>query len=154
MDQQLKRLGRTPGYAVPACMETGIIPGNRNLDNVTSELEAYDHIVFPSKSIQTPGIDAALVTSFGFGQVGGEILVLNPDYVYAVLSKGTLGQHRLKVKEGEQKSNRYWQDMLVGNHPFAQLKDAPPFTPEEESRVYMDPTARVKYDLVSKKYHF
>ncbi|KAJ1946012.1 hypothetical protein FBU59_002146 [Linderina macrospora] len=111
-------------------METGIIPGNRNLDNVTPELEAYDHMV------------------------GGEILVLNPEFAHAVLSKDALDQYCLKMEKREQKSNRYWQDVLVGNHPFAQLKDAPPFTPEQESRVYMDPTARAKYDPVSKKYHF
>ncbi|ORX74095.1 hypothetical protein DL89DRAFT_253981 [Linderina pennispora] len=174
INQQLKKLGRTPGYAVPAVcqkyltghskgpaaawmlngvlqsMQTGIIPGNRNLDNVDPELEKYDCILFPCRSIQTPRIDAALVTSFGFGQVGAEILVLNPDFVHAVLSKDVLDKYRCKVKEREQKSNRYWQDVLIGNHMFAQIKSAPPFTPDQEVDIYMDPTARARYDPVSK----
>ncbi|ORX68737.1 hypothetical protein DL89DRAFT_284805 [Linderina pennispora] len=99
INQQLKKLGRTHGYAVPVvcqkwlaghprmlpaawmlnsmiqCMQTGIVPGNRNLDNVISELVEYSHPVSPSRSIQTPGISTTLHTPFRFGQVGGEIPV-------------------------------------------------------------------------------
>ncbi|ORX65081.1 thiolase-like protein [Linderina pennispora] len=178
IDQQLKKLGRTHGYALPAvcqkwltghprgpaaawmlsgviqCMQTGIVPGNRNLDNVMSELVECSHLVFPSKSIQTPGISAALLTSFGFGQVGGEVLVLHPDFVHAVLSQEALDQYRRKVKEREQKANRYWQDVLVGNHTFVQVKNAPPFTLEQEHMYTWTLQQGPRYDPISRTYHF
>ncbi|KAJ1957297.1 fatty acid synthase alpha subunit Lsd1 [Linderina pennispora] len=100
------------------------------------------------------GTDAALVTSFGFDQVGIELLVLHPDYVHAVLPKSVPDKYCLKVKEREQISNRYWQDVLVGNHAFAQFKEAPPFAPDQESQVDMDLAARTKYDPASKQYRF
>lgn len=49
-------------------MMTGIVPGNRNADNIDKELEACDHIVFLNRSLHTYGFKAALLKSFGFGQ--------------------------------------------------------------------------------------
>ena len=51
-----------------------IIPGNRNADNVDSELRKYaDLIYFPSRSLRSDGLKSGLLKSFGFGQVGGEV---------------------------------------------------------------------------------
>lgn len=47
-------------------------------------------MLFPSRSLQTDGIKAGLLKSFGFGQVGGEVLLLHPDYLLATLDKSTL----------------------------------------------------------------
>lgn len=49
-------------------LESGIVPGNRNADNVDKVLEEYEYVLYPSRSIQTDGIKAVSVTSFGFGQ--------------------------------------------------------------------------------------
>ncbi|KIO16925.1 hypothetical protein M407DRAFT_12583 [Tulasnella calospora MUT 4182] len=80
-----KNLSRTPGNAVPVvaqknltghpkggaaawmfigltqCINTGIIPGNRNADNVDSDLRQYEYLVYPSKTIHTDGIRAGLM---------------------------------------------------------------------------------------------
>lgn len=70
---------------VTQAIQDGIIPGNRNADNIGPELQEFEFLLYPSKSIQTDGIKAGLLTSFGFGQVGGQALVVHPDYLLATL---------------------------------------------------------------------
>ncbi|KAJ1906010.1 fatty acid synthase alpha subunit Lsd1, partial [Coemansia sp. S17] len=178
LNTQLKHLGRTPGHVVPVVcqkwltghpkgpaasfmlngviqsLRTGLIPGNRNADNIGKELESFDYVLYLSKSIQTSGIKAGLIKSFGFGQVGGELLVVHPDYLFATLAKEQLDKYNNKLRQRSVKSERYWQDTLVGNNPFVQVKSHPPFTAEQEKSVYRDPLARAKYDSASGEYKF
>ncbi|KAJ1724302.1 fatty acid synthase alpha subunit Lsd1 [Coemansia biformis] len=178
LDAQMQQLGRTPGHAVPAVcqkwltghskgaaaafmlngvlqsLRTGIVPGNRNADNIDSDLRRCDYALYLSKTIQTAGIKAALLKSFGFGQVGGELLVVHPDYLLATLGRAQLEEYNAKLRERDARAHRYWQDALVGNHPFVRIKSSPPFTPEQERRVYLDSTARTHYDPRTGEYRF
>ncbi|KAJ2735533.1 fatty acid synthase alpha subunit Lsd1 [Coemansia sp. BCRC 34962] len=178
LNTQLKHLGRTPGHVLPVVcqkwltghpkgpaasfmlngviqsLRTGLIPGNRNADNIGKELETFDYALYLSKSIQTMGIKAGLLKSFGFGQVGGELLVVHPDYLLATLTKEQLDKYNFKLLKRSAKSERYWQDTLVGNHPFVQVKSHPPFSAEQEKNVYLNPLARAKYDATSGEYKF
>ncbi|KAJ2001606.1 fatty acid synthase alpha subunit Lsd1, partial [Coemansia thaxteri] len=178
VERQFKHLGRSPGNACPAIcqkwltghpkgaaaawmlngvlqvLRTGIIPGNRNADNIAAELEQFEYIMYPSRSIQTDGIKAGLLKSFGFGQVGGEILALHPDYLLATLSREQLAAYTAKVGARESKSYRYWHDTLSGAHSFVQVKSEAPYTEAQESQVYLNPLARAEYDAPSKKYLF
>ncbi|KAJ2630931.1 fatty acid synthase alpha subunit Lsd1 [Coemansia sp. RSA 1290] len=178
IEQQFKHLGRTPGNACPAicqkwltghpkgaaaawmlngvmqCLRTGIIPGNRNADNIAAELEQFEYIMYPSRSIQTDGIKAGLLKSFGFGQVGGEVLVLHPDFLMATLPQEQLEQYAAKVKGRESMSYRYWHNTLAGVHPFVQIKSEAPYTADQESQVYLNPLARAEYDTAARKYVF
>ncbi|KAJ2075660.1 fatty acid synthase alpha subunit Lsd1 [Coemansia sp. S155-1] len=177
LNAQLHKLGRTPGFAVPAVcqkhltghpkgpaaawmlngalqsLRTGIVPGNRNADNIDSNLK-HEFIVYPSRPIHTPKIKAALLKSFGFGQVGAELLVVHPDYLLATLTEEQLNDYNARVGLRETQSYRYWQDTFAGNHSLVQVKSAPPFTPEQEERVYLDPLSRATYDAKTKSYHF
>ena len=91
------QISRTPGNAIPIVAQkslvghskggsaawqmigllqsvnTGIVPGNRNSDNIDAEFRKHTYLMFPSKSIYTDGIRAGVMSSFGFGQVGGKI---------------------------------------------------------------------------------
>ncbi|KAJ2872364.1 fatty acid synthase alpha subunit Lsd1 [Coemansia aciculifera] len=178
LNTQLKHLGRTPGHVVPVVcqkwltghpkgpaasfmlngviqsLRTGLIPGNRNADNIGKELESFDYTLYLSKSIQTSGIKAGLIKSFGFGQVGGELLVVHPDYLLATLTQEQLDEYNVKLQHRSAKSERYWQDTLVGNHPFVQVKSHPPYTAEQEKSVYLNPLTRAKYDSKSGEYKF
>ncbi|KAJ2832566.1 fatty acid synthase alpha subunit Lsd1, partial [Coemansia furcata] len=175
---QFKILGRTPGHVVPVVcqkwltghpkgpaasfmlngviqsLRTGLIPGNRNADNIGKELEEFDYALYLSKSIQTSGIKAGLIKSFGFGQLGGELLVVHPNYLLATLTREQLDEYNVKLQRRDVKSERYWQDTLVGKHPFVQVKSSPPFTVEQEKSVYLNPLARAKYDSKSGEYKF
>ncbi|KAJ1762866.1 fatty acid synthase alpha subunit Lsd1, partial [Coemansia sp. RSA 1591] len=178
INAQLTHLGRTPGHIVPVVcqkwltghakggaaslmlngilqsLRTGLIPGNRNADNIAAELKQYEYPLYLSQTVQTTGIKAALLTSFGFGQVGGELLVLHPDYVLATLERSILEEYNKKLKVRRSKSFRYWQDTLMDKHPFVQVKHSPPFTPNQEQSVYLDPLARAHFDSATKEYRF
>ncbi|KAJ2678474.1 fatty acid synthase alpha subunit Lsd1 [Coemansia spiralis] len=178
IERQFKHLGRTPGNACPSIcqkwltghpkgaaaawmlngvlqvLRTGIIPGNRNADNIAAELEQFEYIMYPSRSIQTDGIKVGLLKSFGFGQVGGEILALHPDFLLATLTREQLEEYVAKVKGRESKAYRYWHNTLTGVHPFVQIKNEPPYTEAQESQVYLNPLARAEYDPTTKKYLF
>ena len=68
------------------CMLSGIVPGNRNADNVDIKLKQFDNLVYTSKSIKTTGFKAGVLKSFGFGQASAEILIIHPDYLYGAIS--------------------------------------------------------------------
>lgn len=81
----LKTLDRSPGNAVPIMaqkslvghskggaaawqmagllqsIESGVVPGNRNADNVDSLFQQHPLLMFPSKTIQTDGISAGVM---------------------------------------------------------------------------------------------
>ncbi|KAJ1720115.1 fatty acid synthase alpha subunit Lsd1, partial [Coemansia erecta] len=174
LNTKLKHIGRTPGHVLPVVcqkwltghskgaaagymlngilqsMRTGLIPGNRNADNIDADFREYEYLLYLSKSVQTPGIKAALLTSFGFGQVGGELLIVHPDYLFAAAGTNAIDAYNIKLKDRDVKSYRYWQNTLVGNHPFIQVKDHPPYTIEQEKQVLLDPLARAHYDAKTK----
>ncbi|KAJ2577573.1 fatty acid synthase alpha subunit Lsd1, partial [Coemansia sp. RSA 1807] len=165
LNAQLKHLGRTPGHVVPVVcqkwltghakgaaasfmlngvlqsLRSGLVPGNRNADNIAAELKQFDYSLYLSQTIQTTGIKAALLKSFGFGQVGGELLVIHPDYLLATLEQSQLEAYNTMLEQRSITSFRYWQDVLVGNHSFVQVKSQPPFSKQQEQRVYLDPQA-------------
>ncbi|KAJ1892957.1 fatty acid synthase alpha subunit Lsd1 [Kickxella alabastrina] len=167
IEQQLRHLGRTPGNIIlsvcqkyltghpkgPAAiwmlngvlqsLRTGIVPGNRNADNIAAELKECEHIVYSSRSIQTPGIKAGLLKSFGFGQVGAECLVVHPDYLLATLARDQLDQYREKLARREANAYRHWHNTLAGTHAFVQVKEQPPYTADQESQVYLNPLYRL-----------
>lgn len=172
LHKQMAHLGRSKGHPIPSIfqkyltghpkgaaaawmlngalqvLETGIIPGNRNADNIAAELRQYEYILYPSRSIHTDGVKAGLLKSFGFGQVGGEVLLIHPDYIFATLDEHTYTQYCKRNHARQAKAYRYWHDAITGAKPLVQLKDAPPFTAAQESQVYLNPLARATYDKV------
>ncbi|KAJ2551398.1 fatty acid synthase alpha subunit Lsd1, partial [Coemansia sp. RSA 1933] len=178
MNKQFCHLGRTPGNVVPVVcqkwltghpkgpaaiymlngviqsLRTDIIPSNRNADNIDKELKHCEYALYLSKTVKTPGIKAAMLTSFGFGQVGGELLIVHPDHVLATLGQEQLDEYNGKLTRRNASAYRYWQDTLIGNHPFIRIKDHPPFTSEQEEQVYLDPTVRVHLNTTTGEYEF
>lgn len=167
--QQLRHLGRTKGNAVlgifqkyltghpkgaagawmlNGCLQvlnTGLVPGNRNADNVDSIMEQYDLIVYPSRSIQTDGVKAFSVTSFGFGQKGAQAIGIHPRYLYATLDEETYNAYTAKLATRQKKSYRYFHSGMINNSLF-QAKASSPYTDEQLSSVLLNPEARVTED--------
>jgi len=70
-----------------ACFQsviTGIIPGNHS-DNIDVHFQDRRFLMFPSKLIHTHGVRAGVMSSFGFGQVGGTALVVHPRHLFGAL---------------------------------------------------------------------
>lgn len=167
--QQLRHLGRKQGNAVlgifqkyltghpkgaagawmlNGCLQvldTGLVPGNRNADNVDPIMEQYDLIVYPSRSIQTDGIKAFSVTSFGFGQKGAQAIGIHPKYLYAVLDEATYTEYCAKVEARQKKAYRYFHNGLINNTLFV-AKSTSPYSDEQLSKVLLNPDARVSVD--------
>ncbi|CAP67324.1 uncharacterized protein PODANS_1_23310 [Podospora anserina S mat+] len=167
--QQLEHLGRTKGNAVMGifqkyltghpkgaagawmlngCLQvlnSGLVPGNRNADNVDAIMEKFDHIVYPSRTLQTDGVKAFSVTSFGFGQKGAQAIGIHPKYLYATLDQQTFNSYKTRVEARQKKAYTYFHNGLINNALFV-AKDKPPYTDEQLSQVLLNPDARVTED--------
>jgi fatty acid synthase subunit alpha len=167
--QQMKHLGRKKGNALLGIFQkyltghpkgaagawmfngglqvlnSGLVPGNRNADNVDQVMEKFDYIVYPSRSIQTDGIKAFSVTSFGFGQKGAQAIGIHPKYLFATLDPAQYAAYKQKVEARQKKAYRYFHDGLINNTMF-RAKDKSPYEDEQQSKVFLDPSARVSTD--------
>lgn len=124
-------------------LNSGIVPGNRNADNVDKMLQDFEYVLYPLRSIQTDGIKAVSVTSFGFGQKGAQAIVVHPDYLYAVLDKTTYNDYAARVTARNKRAYRYMHNAITRNSMF-KAKDKAPYGDDLEQPVYLDPLARVE----------
>ncbi|KAK4046934.1 fatty acid synthase alpha subunit Lsd1 [Microbotryomycetes sp. JL201] len=176
-NDQFKHLGRAKGNACPVVaqkwltghpkggaaawmlngltqvIQSGLIPGNRNADNISPELRKFEYLLYPSKSIQTDGIKAGLLTSFGFGQVGGACLVVHPRYLLASLEPSQFAAYAQANNVRRIASYRKFNEFFTKGN-LVQLKDAPPYTPELEQPVLLNPAARAVKDDKLGSYSF
>ena len=170
--QQMKHLGRKKGNALlgifqkyltghpkgaagawmfNGCLQvlnSGLVPGNRNADNVDKIMEKFDYIVYPSKAIQTDGIKAFSVTSFGFGQKGAQAIGIHPKYLYATLDQAQYQTYRTKVQARQKRAYRYFHNGLITNSLFV-AKTHSPYADAQQSQVFLNPSARVSVDKKS-----
>jgi fatty acid synthase subunit alpha, fungi type len=123
-------------------LNTGLVPGNRNGDNIDSKLAVNDMMVFPNRSIQTAGLRAFSLTSFGFGQKGAQVIGVHPKYLFAAISEHEFASYKEKREARRTKAAAFFERAIMTNSIVA-VKDTPPYTTEQESQVTLDPTARV-----------
>ncbi|KAG0241381.1 3-oxoacyl-[acyl-carrier-protein] synthase [Mortierella sp. GBA43] len=178
VNKQLEHLGRSKGNALPSIwqkyltghpkgaaaawmmngvlqvLQSGLIPGNRNADNIDDVMRQFEYVLYTSRSIQTDGVKAGLLKSFGFGQVGGEVLLIHSDYILGALEEHEYEAYKLKRQARQSKSYRYLHDSITGGPGLVQVKNAPPYTPELESPVYLNPSARAQYNAETKSWAF
>lgn len=126
-------------------LNTGLVPGNRNADNIDHVMEKFDYIVYPSKTLQTDGIKAFSVTSFGFGQKGAQAIGIHPKYLYATLDQAEFQRYKIKVEARQKKAYRYFHNGLINNTLFV-AKTHSPYANEIESKVFLNPEYRVQAD--------
>eukprot|EP00121_Abeoforma_whisleri_P016242 Awhi_evm2s14909 len=136
-------------------MQFQVIPGNRNADNIDGVLEKFNHLFFPSQTLYPSSrIKAALLKSFGFGQVGGECLVIHPDYVLSSLSESEYSSYQIKRSQRELNTYRYIHDTLCEVKPFVRVKNAPPYSEALEKQVYLNPAARASFSSLKNTWEF
>ncbi|KAB2576509.1 Beta-ketoacyl synthase [Lasiodiplodia theobromae] len=167
--QQMKHLGRKKGNAILGIFQkfltghpkgaagawmmngalqvlnSGLVPGNRNADNVDKALEKFDYMVYPSRSIQTDGVKAVSVTSFGFGQKGAQAIAIHPKYLFATLDHAEYANYKTRVESRQKKAYRYFHDGLLNNTMF-RAKSKGPYEEAQQSEVFLNPSARVSVD--------
>ncbi len=129
-------------------LNSGLVPGNRNADNVDKVMEKFDYIVYPSRSIQTDGVKAFSVTSFGFGQKGAQAIGIHPKYLFATLDQAQFQTYKQKVQARQKRAYRYFHNGMITNTLFV-AKTHSPYTDAEQTQVFLDPTCRVTMDKKS-----
>ncbi|KAK9235159.1 3-oxoacyl-synthase [Lipomyces kononenkoae] len=122
-------------------MSTGLVPGNRNLDNLDPGFEQYDHITFLNQNVQTTGIKAFSLTSFGFGQKGGQVIGVHPKYLFATIPKDVFDDYAKKLKRRRAIATVAFHEALLENNMFV-AKDDPPYDVVQEMKTLLDPNAR------------
>jgi fatty acid synthase subunit alpha, fungi type len=167
--QQMKHLGRKKGNALlgifqkyltghpkgaagawmfNGCLQvlnSGLVPGNRNADNVDQVMEKFDYICYPSKSIQTDGVKAFSVTSFGFGQKGAQAIGIHPKYLFAALDQAEFQRYKGRVEARQKKAYRFFHNGLINNTLFV-AKTHSPYADAQQSQVFLNPDLRVSAD--------
>ncbi|KAE8153832.1 hypothetical protein BDV25DRAFT_136581 [Aspergillus avenaceus] len=165
LNKQMRKLGRSPGHplltisqkyltghpkgAAGAWMfngglqvlQTGIVPGNRNADNVAHELQAFEHLLYPDQTIHTAGIKAFMLTSFGFGQKGGIAVAIAPRYLFAALPLDQYSGYRDRVLARQQGAQLSFVRGIMTQSLF-KAKTESPWQKEDETAVFLDPRAR------------
>ncbi|KAH5118700.1 hypothetical protein HBH71_096030 [Parastagonospora nodorum] len=128
-------------------MDSGLIPGNRNADNIDIELEKFDHIAFPSETIHTSQeVKAFIVSSFGFGQKGAQAIGIHPKYLFAAAGKEAYAMYQDKVRKRQDKAYHHFHKSMMTNSMF-QAKDNPPYGKEMETEFLTNPDARLPMDM-------
>jgi fatty acid synthase subunit alpha len=177
---QMAHLGRTPGqplYVVAQkhltghpkgaaaawmlngalqMLSSGIVPGNANGDDIDEELRPFTHLAFLSAPLPlgAGGVRAVLLKSFGFGQAGGEILAIHPDYLLASVAQDARAAYALARASRERSAGRTAQDILSNKRTLLLAKSAPPYTKAQEAAVYLNPLARATLDPSTGSYSF
>ena len=123
-------------------LRTGIIPGNRNADNIDSELQKFEHLVYPTKTMHATDVNAFMLTSFGFGQKGGMVIAVAPKFLFAAIRENVYAEYRQRAQHRQRHANNVFVRRLMENRLF-QAKAHSPWKPSSESAVFLDPLARV-----------
>ncbi|PFH52946.1 hypothetical protein AMATHDRAFT_138867 [Amanita thiersii Skay4041] len=132
---------------------TGVVPGNRNSDNVDSDFQQHHYLLFPSKSIHTDGIRAGIMSSFGFGQVGGTALVVHPRFLLGALEPTQYLKYQEKNSARARKAYKAMSEMMI-NNSLVKIKDDPPYTEDLETRVLLNSMARATLNTKTGSYAF
>ncbi|KAI8628147.1 thiolase-like protein [Xylariaceae sp. FL1651] len=170
IEEQMRHLGRRDGNLLPCVcqkwltghskgaagawmlngclqmMDSGLVPGNRNADNVDEKLRARRHLQFPGVTLDTcgsEGIKACSVTSFGFGQKGAQAILVHPRYLYATASAQSFREYSKKMDTRWRLACRTFSEAMVNENMVSRcIKSQPPYSPSEEMAALLDPSAR------------
>lgn len=135
-------------------LDTGLVPGNRNADNVDKKLEQFDLLHYPGGApIQTDGVKAVSLTSFGFGQKSAQVVAVHPRYLFATLDEADYEGYKARARARRETAYRYTHRAMATESLFV-AKEKPPYEESMESAIYLSPSARAVYDKDGGSYTF
>ncbi|KAH8681837.1 fatty acid synthase subunit alpha [Xylariales sp. PMI_506] len=135
--------GAAGAFALNGCLQTlatGIVPGNRNADNVDAELRSRDLLFYPSQTYRLPSscssssssssssatghgpARAFSVTSFGFGQKGAQVIGVHARYLFASISEQEYDGYRRRVATRQAAATARLQEGIYAGK-LVQLKE-------------------------------
>ncbi|RAL11876.1 uncharacterized protein BO97DRAFT_453516 [Aspergillus homomorphus CBS 101889] len=136
-------------WQLNGCMQMfrdGIVPGNRNADDIDEQLRKYAHLVYPMESIPVSGVKATMLTSFGFGQKGAINVMVAPRYLFASVSSDIFERYRTQVTKRQRVANREYVSRLMRNM-LVQVKTSTPWKDSDVMRdVFLNQNSRLARD--------
>ncbi|KAF2125966.1 fatty acid synthase subunit alpha reductase [Dothidotthia symphoricarpi CBS 119687] len=170
IEQQMRHLGRKEGNLLPCVsqkwltghskgaagawmlngclqmMDSGLVTGNRNADNIDIKLRERGYLYFPNVTLEldkVDGIKACSITSFGFGQKGCQALMVHPRYLLSTISKAAFEQYAKKRQRRWQLACSSFSDAMVNENMVSRcIKDQAPYESSEEMAALLDPLIR------------
>ncbi len=135
-------------------LSTGVIPGNPNLDDPDPVMRAYETVAFTDAPVQlAPGsFEAGLVTSLGFGHVGGIVCLVHPDRVLAALDDESFARYARRREGRERARLRDEMAVLEGRRSAVRIRGDKRFAvPADEVYAGLDPEQAVLLDAASRR---
>ncbi|KAL4789030.1 thiolase-like protein [Aspergillus venezuelensis] len=175
IQREMAHLGRTPGrplwaicqkavtghpkapaaaWMLNGCLQvldSGLVPGNRNADDIDPALRAFDHLCFPTRSIQTDGVKAFLLNSCGFGQKEAQMVGVHARYFFALLSAADFEAYRARAQHRISLAERAYIRAMMANE-IVRVQSRPPFQASEMHSILLNPSARIRWDAPSISY--
>ncbi len=135
-------------------LATGVIPGNPNLDDPDPAMRAYETVAFTDAPLRlAPGaFEAGMVTSLGFGHVGGIICLVHPDRALAALDDESFARYRGLRDAREQQRLRDELAVYEGTRPAVRIRTEKSFlAPADEAYAGLDAEQAVLLDAASRR---
>ncbi|KAE8356278.1 hypothetical protein BDV28DRAFT_116600 [Aspergillus coremiiformis] len=141
--------GASGAWQLNGCMQMlreGIVPGNRNADNIDEKLRPFEHLVYPIEPLQTAGIKATMITSFGFGQKGAIAILVAARYLFASIPAAMYETYRLQMTKRQRATNAVFASRIL-NNCIVQVKSLPPWKSGSMAQsVFLDPNSHQQDD--------
>ncbi|KAH8807722.1 phosphopantetheine-protein transferase [Xylogone sp. PMI_703] len=134
-------------------LNSGLVPGNFNCDNIEPRLAQFEHLLWPTESTQMNEVKAFVLTSFGFGQKGGQMIGVAPKYLFATLPKTTYDYYVNICTKRKRSANRAFAKAFMSNSIF-KAHEHNAYAKDQESKVFLDPLARVTKNSTTGEYRF
>ncbi|CAG8909361.1 unnamed protein product [Penicillium egyptiacum] len=122
-------------------LDSGLVPGNRNADNIDSALQQFDLIAYLNRPVHVPDLKAVSITSFGFGQKGAQAICVHPRHVFATLTRDEYEAYLVRRMARQRSTDSYFYEGMSSNSLF-RAKTAPPFPASKENETYLNASAR------------
>jgi fatty acid synthase subunit alpha len=170
IEHQMRHLGRKEGNLLPCVsqkwltghskgaagawmlngclqmMDSGLVTGNRNADNIDNKLRERGYLYFPNVTLEPDkldGIKACSITSFGFGQKGCQALMVHPRYLLSTISKDAFEEYARKRQKRWQVACSSFSDAMINENMVSRcIKDKAPYESNEEMAALLDPLVR------------
>jgi len=116
-------------------MMENTLPGNRSLDDVDKAMSELGTMLFSDARLDMApqAMQAALITSLGFGHVGSMVCLVHARLLWRVLSTSERRAYEERMRIRLQRASSRWQRVLQGKEALVELRSNRPFAGKEGS---------------------
>ncbi len=135
-------------------LSAGILPGNPNLDDPDPTMRAFETMCFTDAplALGPDGFEAGMVTSLGFGHVGGVVCLVHPDRVLGALDDGAFARYGEARAARERQRLRDELAVYEGTRPAVRIRTEKAFVvPADPQYAGLDAEQAVLLDAASRR---